>query len=248
MKNWNRFWQSFRSPPIESDDDLLRQVGTTISGKAISKEILSLIVSGIRQNLAPRPTDVLLDLCCGNGVLTFPLASSFKRTIGVDFSVPNIENARKYKQDESVQYLLHDASDLASLGLPVVDKVLMYGCLMYFSDAQFTKILADLRRIGSESLLVYGGSVLDKTRTGNFFNTPARKARHLLMRLSGEDGGLGRWWHPDEVVAIARSAGYDCEIMAEAPEVHTAHYRFDFLLRRSRPLDRASQAAIPSDA
>lgn len=236
MKDWKTFWQSYGSTLIKSDDDLLCQVGTTVNGKAVSKEVFSLIVSGIRQNLAPRPTDVLLDLCCGNGVITSPLASSFGKTIGIDFSVPNIESARKYKQDETIEYLLHDASDIASAGLPAVDKVLMYGCLMYFTDAQFTRILTDLQRIGSESLLIYVGAVLDKTRVWKFFDTPARKVRHLVMRLLGVDRGLGRWWHPEEVVALARNAGYDCEIVAEEPGVHTAHYRFDFLLRRSRPV------------
>lgn len=45
-------------------------------------------------------TDSVLDIGCGVGYLAYDIASKAKKVVGIDFSVPNIDNARsQYKRD-----------------------------------------------------------------------------------------------------------------------------------------------------
>jgi hypothetical protein len=45
-------------------------VRRTVGGKPVDEEQIGLIVGAIRQALACRPADVVLDLACGDGALS----------------------------------------------------------------------------------------------------------------------------------------------------------------------------------
>ena len=97
MDYWYKFWQKYRLVEINNENDLLYQVGRTINKKPISKEESDLYVQDIKNKLKLNGNDVLLDLACGNGIITYELSNYVKKVIGVDFSNPLIANAKKYK-------------------------------------------------------------------------------------------------------------------------------------------------------
>lgn len=233
MTDWKLFSQSYRLIEIRSDDDLLFQAGLTVNGRVISRECFDAICQSITKGLDLNTSDILLDLCCGNGVITYQLSKLVGEVIGIDFSSPNIDNARKFKSSKNITYIVHDAAELMDLDLPKVTKVLLYGSLAYFSPVQFKKILLALDQIGDKDVTIFLGSVLDRTKIWSFFNTARRKATYLIIhRLLRKDPGIGRWWRKSEIRAIAGKNGFECEFVSQNPILHTAHYRFDVILRR----------------
>jgi len=95
--DWKTFFESYRLVPIETDADLLYQVGATVGGKPISARQFAALLDDCRSALQLRSSDALVDLCAGNGVITYELSGQVDCAIGVDFSQPYIENARKHK-------------------------------------------------------------------------------------------------------------------------------------------------------
>jgi cyclopropane fatty-acyl-phospholipid synthase-like methyltransferase len=237
--DWKAFFESYRLTPIASDADLLYQVGATVGGKAISAEQVGALLSDCRRGLDLGPGDTLLDLCAGNGVLTSELAKDVKAAVGVDFSQPYIENARRHKARPNVAYLVHDVSHLETCEplksqLPI-SKVMCYSALAYLTPEQVDRMLAFVAANATPDVRVLFGSVLDKSRLWNFFNTWPRKLNYLFkVKLLRRDFGLGRWWTRDELVGLAARNGFSCQFLEQSPSLHTAHYRYDVLLQRKR--------------
>lgn len=108
MKDWKSFWQNYRNIEIKSKDDLLYQVGKTVEGKVIAKEQFDLDVAEIVNLLELNKNDVVLDLCCGNGLLCFGLSEIVNHIIGVDFSETYINNAKTHNSEINIKYFMLD--------------------------------------------------------------------------------------------------------------------------------------------
>lgn len=76
---------SYRKVDVRSRADLFFQVGKTIGGKKIPETVFDLIVAEINRYLDIGKDDVLYDLCCDNGSVTYELSRHVTRIIGMDF-------------------------------------------------------------------------------------------------------------------------------------------------------------------
>ena len=90
MRNWHEYWNH---APQVFERDPLRQVGKTVGGQPIDRDQLPVVVDSIVEQLNIGAGDTVLDLCCGNGILTYALARYCARIRGIDFSPPLIETA-----------------------------------------------------------------------------------------------------------------------------------------------------------
>jgi SAM-dependent methyltransferase len=241
-RRWNRnkwfdFWQQYRLVDALNDDDLLYQVGTTVGGKVIAKEKFDAIIDDINRFLQINSNDHILDMCCGNGIITFELSKTAKNVIGIDFSSPLIETAKRFKQNENIRYINLDVTklDILNMNLERFNKILLYGSLAYFNPSQLRIILNNFTLLNINNLTFFIGGILDKSRKWGFFNTPKRKIYYLInILLLRKDPGIGRWWSRNEIKKIANECGYKCEFFVERPILHTSHYRIDALLIKGK--------------
>ena len=91
----NSYWKYYYdSNSRQFDGSLLKQVGKTVNGRDISELQMKLIVQNIANVLRLSAKDSVVDLCCGNGLITGQLAPHVKRVIGVDFTPGLIETAK----------------------------------------------------------------------------------------------------------------------------------------------------------
>ena len=233
---WKDFFQKYRVVDIQDPIDLLFQVGKTVGGKPISLGQFNVLIESIKLHLELNAQDGLIDLCCGNGVITYELSKIAKKTMGIDFSQPYIENAIQYKQLPNINYIVHDVLDLEAIKnveeLTEYNKVVLYDSLAYLTPPDLAKILTYFTAVKSiEKILI--GNVLDRNRRWNFFNTFNRKLMYFYQyKLLGRDPGLGRWWTKNEIMIVAKKHGFVCTYFEQDPILHTAHYRFDVLMTR----------------
>ncbi len=96
----------------------------------------------------------VLDLFCGNGRVSVPLASEGYRVVGVDFSLPFVERAReraeRYGLGEAAEFLVADARrvDEELSGREPFDAVVIATTsLGYYGEATDADILGRLRRV-----------------------------------------------------------------------------------------------------
>lgn len=235
MRNWKCFFTQYRLVTGSQDADLLYQVGKTSKGKIITPEQFALLIQEIKSNLDLRPEDHLLDLCCGNGVLTYELARYVRKVTGLDFSAPYIQNARRFKQRTNITYAVQDIRELAAHDaqwrVTGVNKFLMSEALAYFYPHEIEPLLRYLSTLMAPGarLLIHG--ILDHERKWRFFDTWSRRLRYLItIQLLRQDPGLGRWWKRKELVRLCAACNLRCEFLAQDPRLPTAHYRVDALI------------------
>jgi len=217
---------------IYGDKELLYQVGKTVNKEVIDKKQFYKIINEIKNKLDLRSNDNLLDLCCGNGVLTYALAKYVHFVVGIDFSLLYINNAKRFKSAENILYRNYDVKQLENLRFDYsFTKVLMYDALAYFTRSDLDKLLRRLKEITSPGAKFFFGSVLDDSKKWNFFNTPKRKFYYYFnLKFLGQDKGLGKWWGKEEIREICEKNNLQVRFSNQGRSIYTSHYRMDLII------------------
>jgi cyclopropane fatty-acyl-phospholipid synthase-like methyltransferase len=232
--SWKEFWSTYRFSGTIREDLLYEQVGRTLNGRPIPAGELELSVRFIRESLAVDHEDVVLEFCCGNGIISYELAGSVKRVIAIDFSDHLIKAAQQFRQHPNVVYSVGDAL------LPLQEwleeeaprKFLMANALAYFDPAELDRILHNVTAVAPrEGLRFLLTAIPDADRKWNFYDTPERRRRHEEHVASGghTNDGVGRWWTEAEIHEVVRRHGLTASIVPEPGAM--SHYRMAALVR-----------------
>lgn len=233
MIDWYEHWNS--KPASLADHDVLRQVGKTVGGQPISAAALDVIISDILAALRLDAHDSVLDLCCGNGVITARCALYCLEVTGVDFSAPLIRIANDRCSGTNVNYVLADVRSLpSSLTDRRYSKILMYEAIQHLSTRDAEILLDNLRKSKAHAAPVLFGSIPDRDRIWNFYDTEDRRKEYFRRAQDGSEA-IGHWWTKGEISDLGRRCGYRVAILRQNPALHTSHYRFDGLLMPNDP-------------
>lgn len=226
----NNYWlEHFNSTAKLYQDSPLRQVDRIVKGEEVSEEQVRLLVLGIITALRLEKSDCLIDLCCGNGVITARLAPSAGYILGVDFAGDQIAAACRREHVNHIQYMQADVLDLDD-SLFGHTKVLMQEALQYFSIWQFIRLLFRLRHLDSGCPAYFAG-IPDRRKLKVYYDTPDRYAYYQNCERANQPH-IGHWWHPWILHLLGNALGFRVTIMAQVPELYSAYYRFDALLER----------------
>jgi SAM-dependent methyltransferase len=232
MRDWRTYWTT--RPTMVDETDYLRQVGTTIQGQPYAQEAFERMVDRLAHGLDLRASSRLLDVCCGNGVITVRLADRVSEVVGVDFSEPLLAIAQRHHERPNTRYLCADALLLDStpgLAGRSFDRILMQGSIQCIPPDRLEQLLTAMLGLADNEVIVYLGAIPDKRRRASFYESWGRRARGWWYRLRGCDA-MGTWWDPEQLVAAAERVGLDVQILegkAVADEL-SSHYRFDVRL------------------
>jgi SAM-dependent methyltransferase len=227
----NHYWLNhYETSAAEFGSQPLKQVGKTVNGVDVSFEQVKLIVDNIARVLELNASDTLVDLCCGNGVLTTQLARISGMVIGVDFSSGLLDAARSDSASKNIKYLQMDVTDLSETIIDRASKYSMYEAMQHLSPEDFDRLLSRIGgRCGAIKLLV--GGVPDLNCLRCFYITD-KDYRFYQQREKSGTPHLGRWWTKDEMAQAAARNGYIVKIIPQPPGLYTSHYRFDALFER----------------
>ena len=229
----NSYWKYYYdSNSRQSDGSLLKQVGKTVNGRDISELQMKLIVQSIANILRLTTKDLVVDLCCGNGLITERLAPRVRRVIGVDFTPGLIKTAKMHNTLHNIDYIISDVLRLDSGFFLGLKKVVMYEALQHFSPKQFAKLLDELRSLDTGSLVLLG-SIPNKEKLKVYYDTEEKYAFYVKRESEGKPH-IGRWWSIEEIERLVSMRGFKVIPLPQEPTLYTAYYRFNVLLERCR--------------
>ena len=110
----------------------------------------AIIVEDVCSKLPMTKTDVVLDVGCGTGVVTIPLARRCRFIHALDAGEKVIETARAHCRQEAVQNIAYDVGGALYLpfGDDFFDYVLMYAVIHYLKDEkQVRQCVGELVRV-----------------------------------------------------------------------------------------------------
>jgi 2-polyprenyl-3-methyl-5-hydroxy-6-metoxy-1,4-benzoquinol methylase len=88
----SNYWKDYYNAKAEKfPQSPLRQVDRTLDGREMSQAQLDLTIEAVIQALELCHTDRVVDLCCGNGLITRAIAQQVASVVAVDFSEKLIE-------------------------------------------------------------------------------------------------------------------------------------------------------------
>ena len=231
---WSEYWANYRRSAVDSEDDLFVQVGKTVDSRPIPQATFDGMIERIVQQLHLDGSDSLLDLCCGNGLVTFELARFVGEVTAIDFAVHLIESAKTRKAAPNIEYRVGDAcAVMAGPGVRVPTKILMNDALAYFDPDSLARLLDELKRmVGPAGFHFLLTGIPNEELKWNFYDTPERRERHLRNEGTERDvnDGLGRWWRAAELEALCRDRGL--QVRTENQPAEISRYRMDALIWR----------------
>jgi len=234
MTDWERYWNE--EPKKFAEKDFLKQVGKTENGHSVQKESVDRIVHQLLDGLDMTEDDIVLDLCCGNGLITHRVSRHCDKIVGVDFSERLIEIAQEHHGAANICYVHSSVLTLTPkmfAGTGRFTKVYMYEGLQHFNEDEVLLVLRVLQQVTLEGAPVYLGSVPDKDRIWLFYNTPVRRNTYFRRKSEGREA-IGTWWDREVLRDIAKEEKYHCEFINQDAALYTAHYRFDVRIQKDR--------------
>jgi 2-polyprenyl-3-methyl-5-hydroxy-6-metoxy-1,4-benzoquinol methylase len=174
--------------------------------------------------------DDLLDVCCGNGLLTSRLAKVCRHAVGADFSPVLIAKA---KEDfPSIEFKLVDAMspDFMKDQHQRFDKISLYFSFQYFERVdQGRQVIENLVRCCKPGGLILLGDIPDREKFFSYYDSVKKLGRLILQMLRGKND-MGKFWSSEELNVICRDLGMKGEKLVEPASLPYAHYRMDYLI------------------
>jgi trans-aconitate methyltransferase len=227
----NNLWKDYYNlNVIKFRYSLYKQVGKTVNGIAVDDKQLKWITQNIISKLRLCQTDEVIDLCCGNGLITRDIAESASKIIGVDFSCGLIETAKSKSSAENITYVESDVLNLTDDFFKQASKYYMYEALQHFCMER-TRMLLKKVSCRKGPVLFFIGSVPDKEKLWHYYDTVEKKEFYLKRERENKPH-MGRWWKRDELESVATQYGFKAHFCFQPPSFYTAYYRFDCLLEK----------------
>lgn len=229
MFDWKNFWDKY--PERAEKDDYLKQVGKTVKSVAINDMQFDVMMKSIYSLLEINKNDSVLDLCCGNGIITKEIGKRCKYVLGIDFSKPLIETAKEKNKLKNIEYIQMDVKKLKKIEdiyKGKFTKILCYEAIMYLNVIEFEEMLKSILKMSVEYPIIMIGGIPEKKRKWNYFNTLKKKLFYFTyFLLQRRDNGIGRWWKAGEIFRVCRKYGMKAETVCQNKFSYASHYRFD---------------------
>jgi len=226
---WKAFWAEHAR--TTAYQDIQSQVLRTLNKAPISKAQFQKILKEIEGKMEICTNDEVLDLCCGNGVITKYLASKCKRVVGVDF-VPELVAQIDLKKHPNICCIVEDARKV-DFNKQSFDKIIIYAGLQYLSYKETIYLFDSVVRWLKSGGLFYIGDIPDRERRWNFFNTDERE-RAYFDSIKNEKPVVGTWFESEWLIKLGRYTSFkDVEILQQSKGLPYAHYRFGMVLKKS---------------
>jgi len=211
----------------------LEQVGHTVNGKAISNMDFEHLTNLIKTTLKLTSNDRLLDLCCGNGIITKQLSKNCESVYAVDLSGEMINVAEIHNKSNNIEYHSYDILNINN-HLPtktIFSKVVMFGALQHFDKKQLSNIIQTISCHCDNSCRILFGFIPDTEKKWQFYDSIFKKINYFQRRLFRSDV-MGTWWEKEYIKKISNQEGFTCEFISINEEHYGYPYRFHAILHR----------------
>ena len=219
--NWREFWDQRANLELSPYEQVART-----GGKArIDDFLLQQIADWIADHLQLSQDEHLLDVCCGNGMLTSRLALRCKQVTGVDLSPAQIQLASTYHSDFNISYQVGDATTLSVLASHQFDKINLYFSFQYLDTyakgkAAIQAMLHTLKPGGK----IFIGDVPDYQYLERYFPSFSARLKYKLRFLKGGHE-MGKFWKASEIRRIVEAEGAKLHYIPQPDQFPYAHYQ-----------------------
>jgi len=225
---WKEFWINHGQANVSNH--LQSQVLRTINKQPISEGEFQEILRDIEEKLEIKREDIVLDLCCGNGLITMHLASKCAKIIGVDFAQELISQINLEKHP-NISIVIADIREV-KFDIESFDKIIIYAGLQYLTHKETIYLFESASEWLKKDGLFFLGDILDSNHLWDFSNNKERQAAYFDT-LKKDAPFIGTWFESQWLMNLGKYVGFKkVNILAQPAHLPYSHYRFDILLQK----------------
>ncbi|PCH66390.1 MAG: hypothetical protein COC01_08125 [Bacteroidetes bacterium] len=227
--DWKLFWDN----KAKDTDILNKQVGRVSgSNDALENDVLQKIEEHINQYLKIKNNEVLLDVCCGNGLIINLLKNNCSQIIGIDMAPTMIKNANKELSSGNTTFIEGDAAKISELVNTEIDKAYLYFSFQYFdSYEKGKKVIQEILKVLRPGGLIFIGDIPDRKKLWTFYDTLSKKVKYCIDELRNKNS-MGKFWKKEELDRICVECNVKGTYYNQTQELPYSYYRFDYLIEK----------------
>jgi len=219
MSYWKKYWEK-----AAQNKSLFLQVQRNNNFNA---ESLKQIEDNICQLINLRNEDSLLDVCCGNGLITKNLAARCRKIVGVDFSDQMINTANKQYLLPNTKFIKEDALYLSNSIKEKFDIIILYFSFQYFNRSQGEKAIFEMKKLLKPKGKILIGDIPNKNKIWVFYDTPLKRFFYIKQMLFNQPK-MGKFWSEKEMKEISKKLNLKGTYIKQPANLPHSHYRFDY--------------------
>lgn len=207
-KDTSNYWSEYWSDSLSQNNiDDQSQVLRVRNKKPIDEIRWEFTVKDVESHLDLKISDSMLDLCCGNGLLTDAFSPKVNSICAVDISPSLIERLKK-RNLSNVDVILNDIR-MVHFEKSIFSKILWYAGIQYLDESDIVNMVFKLREWLKPSGIIMIGDIPDKDKIWDYFNNEDRKNAYF-QGLSDNQPIIGTWidkkwikelfYHPDLII------------------------------------------------
>ena len=221
MSYWKNYWNN-----TALDKSLLNQVQRNSNTK---DDGLLLVETHLVELLNLSNSDTLLDVCCGNGLITNRLSKYCSAVLGIDFSPLLIDVATQNNTYSSVEYLTGDATTITKITNQKFDKIVLNFSFQYFNFEEGLKVVSEMKKLLNPKGIILLGDIPNQKYFWAYYNTLPKRFFYFKQWLFMQPK-MGKFWSEQEMMKLARLNNLKGTFLKQNETLPHAHYRFDFVL------------------
>jgi cyclopropane fatty-acyl-phospholipid synthase-like methyltransferase len=223
---WVDFWKNYTTDVLEKDEQ--SQVLRTFDKKPITDELWGFTLNKIDEVFNVNEGDNVLDLCCGNGLLSKHYNNKGAKVTAVDVSSALLDNISKIDGITAIN------SDIRSLNFEnnSFEKVILYAGIQYLNDKESIELIQNIYNWLKPNGCLFIGDVPDVKKRWDFYNTEERQAVYFNNQLEGK-AIVGHWFEKDWFDKLTNFIGFNEGIYhAQDDKLIYSIFRFDYLYKK----------------
>jgi len=217
-----------------TSNSLQWQVGKTVDGIDVPADQIEIILNSILHNLTIEKGESVLDIGCGNGLLTKKVANenSSSHIVGLELTPELYDVAIQHSMEKHVEYLNENVFDyLCSAPKTPFTKIYLYEVVQHFSHREVDRLFELLAGACGNNTRILIGGIPDLSRIWNFYSNEER-IDYYYSGLISEENSVGTWFHPNFFEFLATRHGFQYVTLEQEKTLYTSHYRYDGLFLR----------------
>lgn len=185
---------------VANSNDLQLNIARTKNGKVVNSEEWKKTIDYIINLLNINSKSVILELCCGNGVIIGELSKFAKKAVGVDYSPILLDQLKSNYNSKNIEVV---CQDVKAIDLPTseYDQIIIYFSIQHFSERDsFLLIEKCINSLKSNGKILIG-DIPDEDKKWTYINKPEHHIDYF-KRLKEVRPKIGNWFKKEFFYAM----------------------------------------------
>lgn len=224
---WQKHWES--NSGFTSKNPHVK-VGRTTFGIPILPENWELTLRFLKQKLRLSKEKNILDLCCGNGLISIEFAKYVQNVYSIDYSKVLIKELEAHKI-----FNIHSKCadvNLLNFKRDNFDNIIIYFAIQHFSKKETIQLLKKAKSWLKKGGQIYIGDIPDEEKIWQFFNQKKYRSAYFTA-LENSKPVIGNWFSKHFFLYLGEYLDFkNVEIIRQKKYMINQHYRFDILITK----------------